>query len=97
MDSNEPHILTPRSTNGPSVAVWFLFLLQMLFFCHASSFSVCQRESSEGMLHAVLVASAIFSKGCVRYTWWFADIGLGSLWLKDRHGADSCPQSSELG
>lgn len=66
MDSNEPHILTPRSTNGPAAAVWFIFLLgwllHMLFLCHASSFCVCQRKISEEVLHTGLVASAILSK-----------------------------------
>lgn len=66
MDSNEPHILTPRSTTGPSAAVWFIFLLgwllHMLFLCHAYSFYVCQKKGSEGVLHTGLVASAIFSK-----------------------------------
>lgn len=41
------------------------WLLHMFFLCHVSSFSVCQKESSEGMLHAGLEASAIFSKGCL--------------------------------
>lgn len=94
-------ILTPRSTNGPAATIWLIFrlgcLLHVLFLCHASSFCVCQRKSSEEVLHTGLVASSIFSKyvlesldGLHTFVWTLC--GWRNIML-----IAICPQSSEAG
>lgn len=69
----------------------------MLFLYHASSFCVCQRKSSEEVLHTGLVASAIFSEDVLKtlddlhiFVW--ALCGWRNIMV-----IAICPQSSEVG